>query len=72
MENEGHKISRAEFERNLLEKLDDPHFLEDIKPLLAVDASHNLHRAADFFMTDLASLIPGEPWQGKAQKPKTS
>lgn len=70
MEHEGHKVSRAEFEQNLLEKLNDPNFIEDIKPLLVANADHDLHKAADFFMNELAPLIPGEPWQGKAQKPK--
>jgi len=70
MEHEGNKVSRAEFEENLIEKLKDPNFVEDIKPLLVADAGHNLHKAADFFMNELAPLIPGEPWQWKAQKPK--
>ncbi|MCX5812536.1 MAG: nucleotidyl transferase AbiEii/AbiGii toxin family protein [Proteobacteria bacterium] len=70
MEHEGHKVSRAEFEQNLLEKLNDPNFVEDIKLLLIADTGYDLHKAADFFMNRLAPLIQGEPWQGKVQKPK--
>ena len=68
MEHEGHKVSRAEFEKNLIEKLNDKSFIVDIKPLLVANAGNDLHKAADFFVNELAPLIPGEPWQGKAQK----
>jgi hypothetical protein len=37
MENEGHKVSRAEFEQNLLEKFGDASFFEDIGPPLIAD-----------------------------------
>ena len=66
MEQEGHQVSRAEFEQNLLEKLHDTSFIEDIGPLLIVDSGYDLHKAANFVMNQLAPLIPGEPWQGKA------
>lgn len=63
MENEGRKVSRAEFERNLLAKLDDPGFLVDVGPLLVDSKTYDVHRAVDFVMAQLAPLIPGEPWQ---------
>jgi predicted nucleotidyltransferase component of viral defense system len=65
MDQEGHKVSRAEFEQNLFEKLDDPRFIADIGPLVVADSGFDLSRAADFVLKQLASLIPGEPWQGK-------
>ena len=34
-------------------------------PLLA-DSGYDFHKAANFIMNQLAPLIPGEPWQGKA------
>ena len=68
MMNEGHKISRAEFERNLLAKLDDPGFLNDAKPLLMNASEYDVHLAADFVMNKLACLIPGETWKGKITK----
>ena len=68
MENEGHKISRAEFERNLLEKFDDASFPEDVIPLLVADNGFDFREAKDMVMNRLVPLIPGEPWQGRAQK----
>ena len=70
MENEGHRVSRAEFEENLYEKLDDPRFIEDIGPLLIVDSEWDLAKAAEFMMQELVVLIPGDPWQGKARGAK--
>jgi predicted nucleotidyltransferase component of viral defense system len=34
LEHEGHQVSRAEFELNLFEKLNDRRFLDDMAPLL--------------------------------------
>ncbi len=65
MEQEGHKVSRAEFEQNLSEKLGDPRFIADIGPLVVADSGFDLSVAADFVLKRLASLIPGEAWQGK-------
>lgn len=65
MENEGHRVSRAEFERNLLAKLDAPSFLADVGPLLMDARDYDVHQAVDFVMKQLAPLVPGEPWQGR-------
>jgi len=65
MDQEGHKVSRAEFEQNLSEKLDDPIFIADIGPLVVADSGFDLPRVADFVLKRLASLIPGEAWQEK-------
>ena len=65
MDLEDHKVSRAEFEQNLLEKINDPRFLNDIKSVLIVDGDFNFHIATEFVMKQLAPLIPGEPWQGR-------
>jgi predicted nucleotidyltransferase component of viral defense system len=64
MEHEEHRISRAEFEKNLEEKFADPRFLEDIRPLLLEDSGWDFQKAAHFVMNELVALIPGEPWQG--------
>ncbi len=66
LEQEGHQVSRAEFEQNLLEKLHDTGFSEDIGPLLIAGSGYDFHEAANFIMNELAPLIPGDPWQGKA------
>lgn len=70
MEYEGRQVSRAEFEENLLLKLEDPRFLNDIAPLLAPDCLCDMDSAADCVMNRLAVLIPGEPWQGKGERMK--
>ena len=55
MEYEEHQISRAEFEMNLFEKLDDSRFLDDISPLLTTGSSWDSRAAARYV---LDSLVP--------------
>lgn len=62
---EGHKVSRAEFEQNLYEKLGDPRFIADIGPLVVADSGFDPAMAAEFVLKRLAILIPGEPWKTK-------
>ena len=64
------RVSRAEFEQNLVEKLDDPRFLDDIGPLIVADNGWDRDGAMDFVLNRLAVLIPGEPWQRRTHKPK--
>lgn len=70
MEHEGQRISRAEFEQNLIEKLNDPRFLDDVGPLVVADNGWDLEGAAELILDRLAPLIPGRPWQGKTKKQK--
>lgn len=72
MEHEDHRVSRAEFEQNLIEKFDDPRFLDDIGPLVIADSGWDSERAAKFALDEMAILIPGEPWKGKTKKLKGS
>lgn len=65
MEHEGHRVSRAEFEKNLSEKFRDPRFLEDIGPLLIKDSGWDFQQAADLVLNALVARLPGEAWQGK-------
>ena len=44
---EGHAVSRAEFESNLAEKLASPDYLEDVPPLVRLDAPWDATRDAD-------------------------
>lgn len=64
MEHEQHAVSRAEFEKNLAEKLQDPQFTADIGPLLAVGHEWNAEDAATAVQQHLIQRLPGEPWQG--------
>lgn len=65
MENEGRKVSRAEFEKNLLTKLNDPGFINDVRPLLMADIAFDFSTAGKYLLNRLLPLIPGEPWQGR-------
>ena len=46
MSNSGVKVSRAEFEENLLKKLEDAAFRNDIRPLLRHDITYDVDDAA--------------------------
>jgi predicted nucleotidyltransferase component of viral defense system len=72
MEHEGHKVSRAEYEENLIKKLHHPLFTQDIGPLVTADSDWNLQEAADFVMHELVARLPGEPWQGLRDMPAGS
>lgn len=63
--NDGLRITRAELEANLHEKLRDPGFHRDIKPLLAVGVEWDRTSAAEFVLKQLAPLLPGEAWKGQ-------
>src|SRR5208283_3405141 len=65
MENEGLKISRAEFEKNFLAKINNPGFAKDVGPLLITGTIFDFPAATKYLMNQLLPLIPGEPWQGK-------
>jgi len=65
MKQEGHKVSRAEFEQNLREKFKDATFAADVEPLLITGTAFDFEKAADHVMNQLMPLIPGEPWQGR-------
>lgn len=64
LEREGSKISRAEFERNLLMKKNVAMFRGDIVPLLAADVKHDFDKDFDQVMRDVIEKLPGEPWKG--------
>lgn len=69
----GKRVSRAEYEANLAEKIDDPAFTTDILPLLThAAASDSGGDASDRFDAARAwadvhrafiTILPGEPWK---------
>lgn len=65
---EGNKVSRAEFEANMHEKVKDPFFAEDIMPLLpaSMDRSYDVHSAHDLLKQKFLCRLPGEAWKEKA------
>ena len=66
LEHDGHRISRAEFEMNLNEKLADEYFLSDVAPLIAPDIAWDFDDAARFVRQVIAPLLAGRPWRGDA------
>jgi predicted nucleotidyltransferase component of viral defense system len=56
-------ITRAQFEKNLSEKMDDSNFLSDIPSLLASTVSLDLKAAYECVMQNLICLLPGERWK---------
>jgi hypothetical protein len=63
MARRGLKVSRAEFEQNLLKKFDDSAFREDIVPLLRDGIEYNFDAAASFILNEVVSMLPGSPWK---------
>lgn len=56
-------VSRAQFERNIADKLTDPTFLEDIEPLLPTGVTYDPNAAAESVLSRLVARIPGDPWK---------
>jgi len=65
---EGHRVTQAQFERNLAGKFRDAQFIADIGPLLAAAYKYDRDVAADVVSKRLIALLPGEPW--KKPKPR--
>ena len=68
LEHDGVRLSRAEFEANLHEKLEDPTFGKDVEPLLAPAVSWDIEAAARYAFRELAPRLPGDPWKGIGMK----
>jgi predicted nucleotidyltransferase component of viral defense system len=65
LEHDGTRITRAEMEMNLHEKLIDPAFVSDIEALIAPDVPWDLTQAGAYVQRELVSLLPGERWKGE-------
>lgn len=61
------KVSRAEFEANLAEKISDTAFMNDIAPLLSAKAHTNYESfiAINNINEKVIALLPGEAWKQK-------
>jgi predicted nucleotidyltransferase component of viral defense system len=66
MKEEGKRVTRALFERNLAEKQRSAQFSADIAPLLASGYTWDKNLAAETVLTRLIALLPGAAWK----KPK--
>jgi predicted nucleotidyltransferase component of viral defense system len=61
MDHGGHAVTRHMFEQNLQQKLTDPQFAADIRPLLANGGSWDMAQAAQVVSTALIARIPNKP-----------
>ncbi|HEY9786823.1 MAG TPA: nucleotidyl transferase AbiEii/AbiGii toxin family protein [Candidatus Obscuribacterales bacterium] len=57
------KVSRAEFEENLLKKLEDAAFRGDIRPLLRPGITYDVDEAGRYMLEQIVSRLPGKPWK---------
>jgi predicted nucleotidyltransferase component of viral defense system len=64
LEHDGQRVTRAELEMSLQEKLSDDTFLSDVAPLVAPDIHWSMGDAAEYVRRELLPLLPGEPWRG--------
>jgi len=64
MEKEEGRITRAQFERNIAQKLGMPQFVADMTPLLAPGYTWEIEPASQKVLRDLIGLLPGDPWKG--------
>lgn len=60
----GLKITCAQFEENLANKMQDEAFLEDVKPLLPTGVTYQADTAYHLVSSRLIARLPGEPWKG--------
>ena len=62
---QGLKITRAEFEKNLAAKAQNKAFLEDVKPMLATGVTYDPVEALNLVQRDFVARLPGAPWKGE-------
>lgn len=65
MSSMNYKVSRAQFEKNIYEKINDPIFRDDISPLLVNERDFDIDKAGVDVVTKLIAQLPGEPWKKK-------
>ena len=68
MEEQGERVSRALFERNLALKRRDAAFTGDITPLLAAGHQWDLDTAFDSVLRGIVAHLPGDSWRGDTQE----
>jgi predicted nucleotidyltransferase component of viral defense system len=60
----GLRVSRAEFEANMAEKLASRDFRSDVTQLLRDGADYDVRVASELVHERLIARLPGEPWKG--------
>jgi len=64
MREDGARVTRAMFERNLAAKKTDALFAADMTPLLANGQAWNFDDGFDSVWRELVGRLPGDPWEG--------
>lgn len=57
-------VTRAQFEENLTDKMQDDAFLEDVEPLLPTGITYRAETAYNLVSSRLIARLPGDPWKG--------
>ena len=60
----GLSITRAQFENNLANKMQDDAFIRDVEPLLPTGVTYQAETAYHLVSSRLIARLPGEPWKG--------
>jgi len=64
LDDQGVSITRAQFEKNLAEKMLNDDFKNDLTPLLATEIEYSQKAAFDLISKEIIQKLPGEPWKG--------
>ena len=65
MEAEGHRVTRAQFERDIAAKAVDRAFLGDVQPMLAPGVVYDPLVALNMVQDEFVARLPGAPWRGR-------
>ena len=68
LDSQGLRVSRAEYEANLVGKMADRGFAQDTQPLLAPGTSFDPTDAFGLVMDLLVSKLPGDSWRGTERR----
>lgn len=71
MEKEGHPITRAIFEENLMAKSGLPAFVDDIPRLLPPGVTFDIRAGIERVHKEIIALLPGDPWKGTVPRRAT-
>lgn len=67
MTEDGHTVTRAQFEANLAHKRKQPDFRDDVGPLLRPGLSWDFESGMDAVLQRIVALLPGDPWKSGDQ-----
>lgn len=64
------RVSRAQFEKNLIEKASSPHFVDDIRSLLSpeIEPQWSLEEALAMVQNRLFPCFPGDTWKANLEQ----